>query len=94
MLIMHVCMYIHVYMYELHAVRLMATVLSLQSSTLYMYRCMYLVCTCTCTMHRYTCADIYIYIIFIIYIYISYLDMHGLVSKTKPCMSKYERFIQ
>ena len=60
MLIMHVCMYI--YMYELHAVRLMATVLSLQSSTLYMYRCMYLVCTCTCTMHRYTCADIYIYI--------------------------------
>ena len=29
-----------------------------------------------------------------IYIYISYLDMHGSVSKTKPCMSKYERFIQ
>ena len=28
--------------YELHVARLMATVLSLQSSTLYMYRCMYL----------------------------------------------------
>ena len=62
MLIMHVCMYI--YMYELHAVRLMATVLSLQSSTLYMYRVhvfiMYVHVHVLCTG---THAQIYIYII-------------------------------